>query len=184
MRDHSLNMGETSMAQADSDSAAFMSQDSILKHHVECKLDNKLRLKQVTNLEELIHFKIKTVSDKLVEDGSLVHPVSQKKGLYALRKVVDPLLTSQAFPAVTSFSKATHHDNDSSHKSLSDVQEIATADRQPPQLKPLPDPLNEDSLMEDMNIGIDDSESHTKINERPIMTKSGTILIPKQTVNE
>ena len=69
---------------------------------MECKLDNKLRLKQVRNLEELINFKIKTVSDKLVEDGSLVNVVSQKRGLYDLRKVVDPLLTSKAFPAVSS----------------------------------------------------------------------------------
>jgi hypothetical protein len=33
-----------------------LTQDSILKHHAECKLDNKLRLKEVKNLEELIHF--------------------------------------------------------------------------------------------------------------------------------
>ena len=45
------------------------------------------------------HFKIKTVSDKLVEDGTLIHPVSQNAGLYALRKVVDPLLTTDAYPA-------------------------------------------------------------------------------------
>ena len=39
-----------------------LTQDSILKHKAECKLDNKLRLKEVKNLEELIQFKIKTVS--------------------------------------------------------------------------------------------------------------------------
>ena len=76
-----------------------LTQDSILRHHAECKMENKLRLKQVKNLEELIHFKIKTVSDKLVEDGTLIHPVSQNAGLYALRKVVDPLLTTDAYPA-------------------------------------------------------------------------------------
>ena len=76
-----------------------LTQDSILRHHAECKMENKLRLKQVKNLEELIHFKIKTVSDKLVEDGTLIHPVSQTAGLYALRKVVDPLLTTDAYPA-------------------------------------------------------------------------------------
>ena len=78
-----------------------LTQDSILKHHAECKMDNKLRLKQVRNLEELINFRIRTVSDKLIEGGTLVNHHSQKKGLYDLRKVVDPLLTSKAFPAVT-----------------------------------------------------------------------------------
>ena len=78
-----------------------MTQDSILKHHVECKVENKMRLKQVKNLEDLINFRIKTVSDKLIEEGTLVNKNSKKKGLYSLRKVVDPLLTSKAFPAVT-----------------------------------------------------------------------------------
>lgn len=77
-----------------------LTQDSILKHHVECKLENKLRLKEVKNLEELINFKIKTVGDRLAESGTLINPESQKKGLNALRRVVDPLLTSKAFPAV------------------------------------------------------------------------------------
>ena len=40
-----------------------MTQDSIMRYHAECKLDNKLRLKQVKNLDELIHFKIKTVHE-------------------------------------------------------------------------------------------------------------------------
>ena len=79
-----------------------LTQDSIMKHHAECKLDNKLRLKEVRNLEELINFRIKTVSDKLEEDGTIVNEVSMKKGLYALRAVVDPRLQgTTAFPAVS-----------------------------------------------------------------------------------
>ena len=92
--------GGTAAAQGEqSVGSDALTQDSILRHHAECKMENKLRLKQVKNLEELIHFKIKTVSDKLVEDGTLIHPVSQTAGLYALRKVVDPLLTTDAYPA-------------------------------------------------------------------------------------
>ena len=53
------------------------------------------------NLEELIKFRIKTVSENLVEDGTLVNPISKQHGLYELRKVVDPLLTNTALPAVT-----------------------------------------------------------------------------------
>ena len=75
-----------------------INQDSILRHHFECKLDNRSKLRQVKNLEELVSFKIKTVADKLVEDGVLVDPESQKKGLYSLRKVVDPLLVNTNFP--------------------------------------------------------------------------------------
>ena len=63
-------------------------------------MDNKLRLKQVRNLEELIRFRIKTVSKNLVEDGTLVNSLSKQNGLYELRKVVDPLLTTTALPAV------------------------------------------------------------------------------------
>ena len=70
-----------------------------MKHKAECKLDNKLRLKEVKNLEELISFKIKTVSDEIAKEGTLVNEKSKKKGFHALRKVVDPLLTSKAFPA-------------------------------------------------------------------------------------
>lgn len=53
-----------------------LTQDSILKHHVECKIENKLRLKEVKNLEELINFKIKTVGDRLAESGGLINPES------------------------------------------------------------------------------------------------------------
>ena len=71
-----------------------------MRHVYECKMDNKLRLKQVRNLEELIRFRIKTVSENLVEDGTLVNSLSKQNGLYELRKVVDPLLTTTALPAV------------------------------------------------------------------------------------
>ena len=62
-----------------------LTQDSILKHHMECKVENKQRLKEVKNLEDLINFRITTVSDKLMEDGTLVNAKSQAKGLYGLR---------------------------------------------------------------------------------------------------
>ena len=59
-----------------------------------------MRLKEVKNLEELISFKIKTVGDKMIEEGSnIVHPSSIKKGLTGLRAIIDPLLTSKIFPA-------------------------------------------------------------------------------------
>lgn len=65
-------------------------------------MENKLRLKLVKNLEELVKFKITTVGDKLVQDGTLVHPASVKKsGLNGLRAIVDPLLTSKHFPATS-----------------------------------------------------------------------------------
>ena len=64
-------------------------------------MDNKFRLKQVRNLEELIKFRIKTVSDQLILDGTLVNDISQSRGLYDLRKVVDPLLTSAIHPAIS-----------------------------------------------------------------------------------
>ena len=75
-----------------------LTENSIIKQHVECKIENKEKLKQVKNLEELIKFNIKTVADKMVEDGVMVTSQSQKKGLYALRKVCDPLLASSALP--------------------------------------------------------------------------------------
>ena len=50
-------------------------------------------------MEELIHFKIRTVSDEMIDKGTLVNDASKKKGLYALRKVVDPLLSNKVFPA-------------------------------------------------------------------------------------
>ena len=53
-----------------------LTQDSILKHKADCKLDNKFRLKMVKNLEELIHFRIKTVGQKLADDGLLVDAAS------------------------------------------------------------------------------------------------------------
>ena len=59
-----------------------------------------MRLKEVKNLEELINFRIKTVGDKLVEEGSnIAHPTSIRKGLTGLRAIADPLLTSKEFPA-------------------------------------------------------------------------------------
>lgn len=55
-------------------------------------MDNKIRLKQVKNLAELIQFRIKTVGDNLMEDGNLLGGISKTQGLQALSKVVDPLL--------------------------------------------------------------------------------------------
>ena len=74
-------------------------QDTILNHQLNCKVENMMRLKEVKNLEELISFKIKTVGDKMIEDGSnIVHPSSIKRGLTGLRAVIDPLMTSKMFP--------------------------------------------------------------------------------------
>ena len=50
----------------------LLTENSIIKQHVECKIENKEKLKQVKNLEELIKFNIKTVADKMVEDGVMV----------------------------------------------------------------------------------------------------------------
>lgn len=41
----------------------LLTEDTIMRQHAECKMDNKLRLKQVKNLEDLIKFNIKTVAD-------------------------------------------------------------------------------------------------------------------------
>ena len=78
-----------------------INQDSILRHHFEAKIDNRSRLRQVKNLDELIHFNIKTVADRMIEEGVLVDPESQSKGLYSLRKVVDPLLINSNFPQIS-----------------------------------------------------------------------------------
>ena len=80
------------------DNVGLLTENSIIKQHVECKIENKEKLRQVKNLEELIKFNIKTVADKMIEDGVMVSSHSQKKGLFALRKVCDPLLASSTFP--------------------------------------------------------------------------------------
>ena len=41
----------------------------LIHQHNECKLDNKERLKNVSNLEDLVNFKVKTVADNLQEDN-------------------------------------------------------------------------------------------------------------------
>lgn len=41
-----------------------------MKHNLDCMQDNKMRLKQVKNLEELINFKIKTVVSSETVDHS------------------------------------------------------------------------------------------------------------------
>lgn len=71
---------------------ALFSEDIILKQYAECKIDNKLRLKQVKNLEDLVKFNIKTVADMMAEQG-MVNTASQNHGIYSLRKVCDPLLS-------------------------------------------------------------------------------------------
>ena len=73
----------------------------MLRSHFECKIENQTRLRNVKNLEELVGFQIKTITDKLTEEGVLVDPTSSKKGLYSLRKVVDPLLLNSNFPQIS-----------------------------------------------------------------------------------
>ena len=86
----------------ESEESGGLEEHSILKHVQECKTDNKLRLKQVRNLEELIKFRIKTVTEQLMQDGTIANDIAQNKsGLHELRKVVDPLLTSSV-QAITS----------------------------------------------------------------------------------
>jgi hypothetical protein len=48
---------------------ALITDDLIMRHYAECKIDNKVRLKQVKNLEDLVRFNIKTVADKMAEQG-------------------------------------------------------------------------------------------------------------------
>ena len=50
---------------------ALITDDLIMRQHAECKIDNKVRLKQVKNLEDLVKFNIKTVADKMAEQGIL-----------------------------------------------------------------------------------------------------------------
>lgn len=52
-----------------------------MKQLTECKLENKVRLKQVRNLEELIKFNIKTVADKIQADESIMGKGNMKKEL-------------------------------------------------------------------------------------------------------
>ena len=61
-----------------------------MRQHAFCKIDNKIRLKQVQNLEDLIRFNIKTVDDKLAEEGIMTGP---NKGMNSLKKICDPLLS-------------------------------------------------------------------------------------------
>ena len=70
-----------------------LTQDSLVRHHAECKLDNKLRLKQVKNLDELIHFRIKTANHMADEDGDgFLHSETLKNnGLLGLRQMLDPV---------------------------------------------------------------------------------------------
>ena len=73
-----------------------------MRHQAECKLDNKLRLKQVKNLDELIHFRISTVNGHMAENGNGLHPgTMHKKELSGLRRVIDPLLSNDAFLALS-----------------------------------------------------------------------------------
>lgn len=48
----------------------FLEEETLLKHNLDCMQDNKMRLKQVKNLEELINFKIKTVVSSETVDHS------------------------------------------------------------------------------------------------------------------
>jgi len=45
----------------------MITDDMIMRQYAECKIDNKVRLKQVKNLEDLVKFNIKTVADKMAE---------------------------------------------------------------------------------------------------------------------
>lgn len=66
----------------------------ILHHQVEAKLDNKARLKQVKNLEELVKFKVSTVADRIAEHA---HGDSNEY-LNQLRNETDPLLKNYLKP--------------------------------------------------------------------------------------
>lgn len=68
-------------------------------------------MRKVKNLEELVNFRIKTVSDNLIEEGTLVNGISKQKGLYDLRRVIDPLLTNTIHPAVTKKTANIHDDS-------------------------------------------------------------------------
>jgi hypothetical protein len=74
---------------------SLITEDAILRQHAECKIDNRLRLKQVKNLEDLVKFNIKTVADRMTEHGLV--SVEQKQ-LHSLKKVCDPLLASSSLP--------------------------------------------------------------------------------------
>ena len=148
-------------------------------------MDNKLRLKQVKNLDELINFKIKTVSDNMIDEGTLINDESRKKGLHALRKVVDPLLTSKAFPATVTKTKdyrleaggssvvSKHIMEDDDEDSLLQLEQMSgTYERQPSDGE-----LSQDLVHEAV-------EGITKKVERKLMSETGTILIERKTVTD
>ena len=53
----------------------------------------------VRNLEELINFKVTTAADKIQENSSVLTS-SEQKGLYALRRICDPLLPNMKLPSL------------------------------------------------------------------------------------
>jgi len=76
---------------------SLLTENIILRQYAECKIDNKIRLKQVQNLEDLIKFNIKTVADKLTEEGLVK---GNKKDIHSLKKVCDPLLSQSQLPQI------------------------------------------------------------------------------------
>ena len=93
-------------------------------------------------MEDLVKFSIKTVADKMVEEGVMVSSVSQKKGLFALRKVCDPLLATAAFPQI---SKKAHP----SQTKKQQASEMTTVDRPAKNDRRGSRDLESDSLMQD-----------------------------------
>lgn len=58
--------------------------------HNLCKAQNRERLKEVRNLEDLVNFKVETIADKFSKEDELLNP-----NLVALKNICDPLLVNR-----------------------------------------------------------------------------------------
>lgn len=80
-----------------------LNSSALLQRHQECKQQNKERLKEVRNLEDLINFKVKTVADTM-EAATRKAAMNQltsdqdQVSVSALKQICDPLLAGRHYP--------------------------------------------------------------------------------------
>ena len=64
--------------------------NALLYQHNLCKQQNRDRLRDVRNLEDLVNFKVETIADKFNKDDEMLNP-----NLIALKNICDPLLINR-----------------------------------------------------------------------------------------
>ena len=110
-------------------------------------------------------------------DGSLVHQESQHKSLHALRKAIDPLLTSKVYPGAVTRSKHNVAGNNMSSYSLPGLDQNRNTVSQDQQAM----------LMQENEETVNTTQAEPKIKDSKgknqiSMSDTGTILIEKKTV--